>query len=232
MKPTALQKSVFDGLMLSDAGLEIPGINARFNMTSHYRSFVDAAKNALSFLSWAETDERERYDKRTDKFYHSCKIRSHVDPFLTKEHKRWYPDGIKVVPEDLVLDRDVLEWWYLGDGHLERRKSRPNYRRIILATNSFSSEDREHLIKLLEPILGESVYSEDVKIAIGKQSMVKFAQMMIECPVVDYQYKYEFGNYINNDYHHSAMVLRGPCGGRPKGSKDKAPRRSKLKLEM
>lgn len=231
MEPTCQQKSMFDGLMLSDASLSISG-NARFGMTSKHRSFVDAARNALGFLSWGETTERDIYDKRTDKTYHSCRIRSHVNDWLTIQYYRWYVDGVKIVPKDVVIDKDVLEWWYVGDGHLCRKKSRPNYRRIIMATDSFSFQEKEFLCDQLKQRLhNDAVYIEGQKIAIAKQALVRMAQMLTTiCPVSDYNYKYEFGPYVDENYHKKAMTLRGPVGGRPKGAKDTKPRKSRRRI--
>lgn len=209
--PTLKQLSIFDGLLLSDAGLSLSGNNARFALTSKHRSFVDRAKEELNFIpSWEKTTERDVYDKRTNKFYHKCVIRSHVNDFLTTQYHRWYPKGIKVVPKDLSIDKDVLEWWYIGDGHLERKSARPNSRRVQLATNCFTLKDMEFLKKQLVGLLGNNaVYIEcKDRIIISKQSLCNMAAILKETPVIDYAYKYEFGQYRNKDYFKQSYKSR------------------------
>ena len=201
MGPSDYQKSVFDGLMLSDIGLRKDSKNASITMTCKHRSFMDAMIERLFFLSWGPVTEKEVYDKRTEKSYHSCKVSSHVSEWLTAQYSRWYCDGVKIVPEDIIIDKDVLEWWYIGDGHLERKKARPNYRRIIMATDSFVEIEKDILCEKLRIFLDRNaVYKEGKKIAISKKALVKMAKMLTVCPVVDYSYKYEFGHYRDENY--------------------------------
>lgn len=153
MEITKDQQSIFDGLVLSDAGLSIAGKNARFSMTSKHRCFIEGTKNHLSSLSWGPINEADRCDKRTKKFYHSISIHSHVDEWLTSQYCRWYKNKIKIVPKDLEINYHSLLWWYLGDGHLRRRKSRPNYRRVELATDCFTKKECNDLINKLSIFL-------------------------------------------------------------------------------
>jgi hypothetical protein len=201
MEPTQKEKSILDGLLLSDGYLECRSINARFKLTSKHRSFVDSVVSSLPSFSWAEPYERDVFDKRTLKSYHTCKLDSHANAYLGSQHSRWYQNGKKIVPSDLVIDKDVLQWWYIGDGHLVRKKSRPNYRRVILCTDCFLEQEIELLCVKLRSLLHEkSVYREGSKIAIASQAMVAMAKMLTECPVLDYTYKYDFGNYRDDDY--------------------------------
>jgi hypothetical protein len=111
-------------------------------------------------------------------------------------------NGCKIIPTDLNLDADTITWWYIGDGHLHKKKSRPNYRRVVLATDCFTSEERIKLVNQLTTLLGNGVYVEgDRTIIIGTQSLVAMATLVgTVSPVVAYQYKFDWGNYANVDY--------------------------------
>jgi hypothetical protein len=233
MELSEKEKSIFDGLMLSDGNLSKTFKNARFSLTSKYKSFIEATINNLPSISWGSTSEKDIYDKRTNKFYHSCRARSHVSEWLTVQYERWYPCGVKVVPKDIIINKDSFEWWYIGDGHLCRKKTRPNYRRIIMATDSFNKNDKTFLKDKLINFLGNDVYIENERtIVIAKDSLVKIAKMLKNPEIIDYAYKYDFGNYIYDNYHEMAMISRGPVGGRPKGSKDKTKRKKGIKYEQ
>jgi hypothetical protein len=204
MEPTKEQLSIFDGLMLSDASLTIcrGNQNSRMSMTSKHRNFIEAMISNLSFLSWGPINDKYIYDKRTKKSYHSVRVHSHVSEWLTEQRHRWYPNGKKIVPKDVIVNKECLEWWYLGDGHLERKKNRPNARRVQLAVNGFTNSDNEILKNKLVDLLGnDAVYIEcKNSIIISKLSLVKMATMLTDSPVEVYKYKYEFGQYRNSEY--------------------------------
>jgi hypothetical protein len=59
----------------------------------------------------------------------------------------------KIIPKELELTPKTILFWYLGDGCLIRRKSDKNrVPFIVLATNCFSKEDIDFLIKKLEEL--------------------------------------------------------------------------------
>lgn len=196
------QMEVLDGVILSDGFIEKSSKNARFTLGCKYRGFAEQVQSRLKFLSWSPIYEKDVFDNRTQKTYHRVVLRSRVSEILTKERYRWYPAGKKIVPKDLRLSDQCLLWWYIGDGHLCRKKSRPNYRRIVLAVNGFIKSDRMFLINLLKRRLGvDGVYAEAKHIIIARQALCKFIEIIgTKSPVSEYDYKFEFGNYTSPDY--------------------------------
>lgn len=196
--------SVFDGMMLSDGhlykGKDMQ--NARFSLSCKHEEFARKFKQFSGNFKWKEPCLRLIYDKRTGKTYHSWRLNSLTDERFTKEHCRWYPCGKKIVPPDIVLDISTLIWWYLGDGHLNRKKSRPNHRRVSLAVQGFSKEDIKLLCNKLIAMLGnDSIYVESGNIIIAKKSLCKFIKLIgLTSPVECYQYKFEFGPYVDENY--------------------------------
>lgn len=45
--------------------------------------------------------------------------RTKCHPDLKRQRERWYPNGIKKVPDDIVLTKKTCLEWYLGDGVLQ-----------------------------------------------------------------------------------------------------------------
>jgi hypothetical protein len=207
IKLTKYQMSVFDGLMISDACLErISGKrNSRFILGTSKAEFAERAKQQFLNFPWSEKSliTKDRYDKRTEKSYSVTTLRSKVDEFFTAQRARWYPNGVKVVPYDIEINKDMLLWWYIGDGFLSRKKSRPNWRCVGLATDSFSDMDNNILIEKLKLFFKEddNIYLCGNEIMISAQALCCFASLFEnECPVDDYSYKFEFGQYLNKNY--------------------------------
>jgi len=205
------QKCVIDGLLLSDGHLSISGKNARISFTLKYVGFAEAITESLPALNWSPIRAYKYSDNRTGNTYTQIKLRSRTSSYLTEQHSRWYPNGRKVVPSDLCLSITTLLWWYLGDGHLERKKSRPNYRRVCLSTDSFSEVESTMLQEKLVKLLGSdtSIYLETGRIMIGRNALCAFAKKIVDKnPVPEYDYKFDFGQYLDNSYLEKSYAKR------------------------
>lgn len=124
---TKQQMQIFDGLMISDAFLRKTNgehMNSCFNLTSSVKGFVDKVFEIFFNFPWSNKSLRviDVYDKRTNKYYRSNRLRSLSTIFFTEQRKRWYPNGKKIIPKDIEIDKDMLLWWYIGDGFLCRKK--------------------------------------------------------------------------------------------------------------
>ncbi len=214
---------IFDGLMISDAYLRRTkgaNENSRFCLTTSKREFAEKVMDIFSNFPWSDKSLRtfDVYDKRTDKSYSSTVLRSRADPFFTEQRNRWYPYGKKIVPKDIKIDRDMLLWWYIGDGFLYKKKSRPNYRRAYLATDSFSIKDVNFLIGKLKNFFKEentiAREKRDNEIYFGCKALCKFANLLgSESPVVCYNYKFDFGRYFSEDYYYRSQNERNYKNG-------------------
>lgn len=102
--------------------------------------------------------------------------------------QRWYPNGKKIVPDDLPFSCVVALHWYLGDGSLSHREGRPN---VILATNAFSGNDREKLLRHLRVIGVTATTDGQGRIIVtNKASIHNWFSHLPPCPVQCYQYKW------------------------------------------
>lgn len=198
------QKEIFDGLATSDAHLgrcETPLANSYFRLQCKYKGFAEAVKSSLN-LNWSPIKHKFIYDQRTKKTYEHYWLNSRRDTFITSQRKRWYPEGKKIVPSDFQVTRLSLLWWYIGDGCLSRKKSRPTYRRIQLAVDCFSEEEKVSLVEKLKYFLkDDNVYRETDGIVISRSGVNKFANIVgLKSPVEEYQYKFDFGQYLDENY--------------------------------
>lgn len=202
---SASQMQVFDGLVLSDAYIKrCDKQNASFSMNVKHKSFVSQVVKVLP-LDWGPMRHYSLpIDKRTGNIYTGWRIKSRSDLFLTEQRERWYPNGNKIVPRDISLSKNMVLWWYLGDGHLARKKHRPNYRRVILCTDSFTYKEIGFLMKLLRRKFGnDSIYEEAKHIVVAKKALCNFIKYIgTKSPVSAYKYKFDFGQYKNRDYWH------------------------------
>lgn len=196
--------SVFDGMMLSDGYIEkrSESSSARFRLSCKYEEFARCFANYTGIGKNINLASHSYSDKRTNKTYTGYRLDSKSNYEFVLQHTRWYPNGKKIVPRDIILDRTTLLWWYLGDGHLNKKKARPNYRRVVLSTQGFVNEDIDFLkSKVVEKFGEDSVYIENRNIIIGRKALCKFAKEMgNKSPVNCYQYKFDFGPYVDENY--------------------------------
>lgn len=111
-----------DGWLLGDGCLRFTGAGAR---PSHSSSIKAYSTYVMEF--WRKVglsvDCLRLYDVRqvtgvTTQIW-QFQGRSHGD--LQAIYQRWYPEGVKVLPADLVISGRVLREWFIGDGTTRRR---------------------------------------------------------------------------------------------------------------
>lgn len=210
---TKYEKEILTGLILSDAHLRQPKSNHRVHMclSLKHRDFAEEIIRHLDSVAWRKSIFHDSYfDKRTEKTYYRNQIRTRVSDYLTSIYPNWYKDKKKIIPPKLTLTSTVLLWWYLGDGCLAKKKSRPKYRRIVLATQSFTLNEVERLIVQLKELLdSEHVYPESGSIIVACEGICSFANIIgTVSPVKCYDYKFDFGQYLNKNYKAQSYKTR------------------------
>jgi DNA-binding XRE family transcriptional regulator len=147
---------VITGALLSDACIGLDrGKYPRYKLTAKDKSFLLWFQKLLKKFSIKSFISRENNSSRI----FSLNIYVNTSPFpeLGELRDKWYKkvNGkiLKVIPRDLKLTPTTLLFWYLGDGSLIRRKNDENrVPFIVLATNNFSKEDINFLIKKLKKL--------------------------------------------------------------------------------
>lgn len=114
--------------------------------------------------------------KNKDKLYlsHSFYTKRYVE--FQGVRKRWYPNGKKIVPQDIILTPIVLRQWYIGDGYLQ------NHRSITLFTDCFSVSNLNLLVANLERIGIKANIQMDRWIYLGARNCEKFFEYIGKCP--------------------------------------------------
>ena len=93
---------------------------------------------------------------------------------------------IKIIPSDLKLTPKVLLHWYIGDGAVNNKNG------CILHTQCFQEKEINFLRKLLKDFnIKSSFYKDKNVIYIFKSDRIKMLEIMGECPVECYKYKWD-----------------------------------------
>ena len=180
------QMQILDGLLLGDGHINPNRFSGRYTQGCKYEEFLTHVKEILP-LKWSPM----WYDKKWN-CYH---MKSLFTPTLKEVRERWYPNGKKIVPRNLVVSNECLLYWFLSDGSIEfsNRRIFPNskYFRIRLATDGFDSEDNSCLINKLKEVGIEATYRSK-KLHIHAKSNERFFNMLGKPPINCYKYKWGF----------------------------------------
>lgn len=199
------QKDILYGALLGDGCLikHKNGVNAQFSYTSKSKQHVEFVCNDFMEYSYKEGVKKiDVYDKRTDKIYTRYTFRTITDKGLLSEYNKWYKDGKKHIPKDLVLNPLICLIWYIGDGGLLDSK-RSQY--IKLSTQCFDKIEQENiLIQQLSQFNAKLTKADKSKyddqqyfIYIPHKNVKMFLDYIGECPFDDYRYKWNLKEYKN-----------------------------------
>lgn len=154
------QNNLIVGSMLGDGHIR--------RQKSHWNSmfYIKRCQKDLAYLEWeanivkdiiTETGirKRDQYDTRTNKTYYSCELITRALITLNKFHDEWYHNRIKVVPNDLKLNAEIIAIWFCDDGTIGTGSSN-NRLRVSFATNSFSKDEVYFLKDLLDDRYNEN----------------------------------------------------------------------------
>ncbi len=143
------------------------------------------------------TAEYSYTDKRTNKTYHNFNIRTKTDILFTNLRKKWYPNHIKIIPNDLILTPLSCLIWYIGDGHLFNQNNRTN--EIRLCTNNFKKSDLEKIIIPQLSKFNAYIRKKDkdymFETIIPRLEVKNFLEYIGNSPFIEMNYKW---NYILN----------------------------------
>lgn len=150
---TEVQHNNLVGLLLGDGclGIRKNSINPRLTIRRqisdlsylqyHFNIFRNMCRDKAITIG-------KVYDKRYDKNYEYCNLETrHIPAFKTYKDK-WYPNGKKIVPRDLVLNNEIIAIWICDDAYV-RLKNNKNIN-ITFNTQGFNIEDVEFLKSLLD----------------------------------------------------------------------------------
>jgi hypothetical protein len=187
------QKAIewINGELLGDGCLFIQTqSSAKFQYGSKHKEYIKYISKTLDSFGMKQSGKLyERFDKKYRSY--SYYYQSHYYKELLELYRQWYPNGKKVIPEDIVLTPTTLRQHYIGDGSLIHTKdNKPN---IKLYTNGFSISGVEWLVRQLLNLFFKATRQKAMNVIyISNCSVKKFLNYIGKCPVKCYQYKWDY----------------------------------------
>jgi len=161
LKLTKMQEDIMVGSLLGDGFLLKTDI-FRIKQKKSRREYVDYLHQEFKPFSTPVRIDKARKPTRLKDGTVSHKLEhwkggyAWSASFSTRKHKifedlrtKWYPDGKKIVPDDLELNPTIITHWYLQDGHHNKQKGYYKF-----STQSFTISEVEMLSNLLNLCVG------------------------------------------------------------------------------
>lgn len=161
LKLTEVQKDIMIGSLLGDGFLLKTNI-FRIKQKKSRREYVEYLHQEFKPFSTPVRMDKARKPTRLKDGTVSHKLKdwkggyTWSTSFSTRKHKifedlraKWYPNGKKILPEDLELNPTIITHWYLQDGCHNKKKGYYKF-----STQSFKYEEVEKLSNQLNLSLG------------------------------------------------------------------------------
>lgn len=176
---TQFQKSVIIGSILGDAYVrKIRGRKEAFLEINHSikaKEYVDWKYCVLK--NFCKSSPKGR---KNGKYKFAYRFFSRQSKEITDLLNKFYKNGKKIVPSDLILDPVVLAVWFMDDGSKSRKFD------VYLNTQQFAFQDQKKLLVLLRKIGLKARLNKDKKyyrIRLLKES-VKLLNKIIKSHIV------------------------------------------------
>ncbi len=142
---TQEQKEIFDGIMISDGHLSSSRISARITLGFKYKETIERIINDLDCLNFSEIYKYDFISKINGNILPNYFTKSNFNATLLSEYNRWYHDGVKVIPKDIILTPLFCYWWFVMDGYINKKS-------IRLCTECFNNEDLLFIVECFNEI--------------------------------------------------------------------------------
>ncbi|MDB9435278.1 hypothetical protein BMF77_pc00058 (plasmid) [Dolichospermum sp. UHCC 0315A] len=197
------EMDLIQGHLLGDGSIFVTGKDcnrdATFNFVTKHEDYAQWIINNTESFAACKLQVGDNYDKRTDKSYHRVSFRSPSNNLFTELRNKWYPDGKKIVPQDLVLTKDLILRWYVDDGNWHDKG-------IYFNTQGFDPESTDFLRSELSKFLVMKVtiqkHSGDLYrlfiplrgtgsgVSSTNNNTEKFFEVIGKCPVSCFSHKW------------------------------------------
>ena len=188
-----------DGFLLGDGYIgfrKSDFMGARFVIGSTTKEWTDFAMTKLSAYHPSQSKQSGKPSKRRPNTTWSSQTLTHPD--IVAQAKRWYPNGKKIVPQDVKITPTSILLWYLGDGSLFVNH-RKNITVLRLATCAFSRSDIKNVLLPKLRALGLDCARQRWKndIVIKSKSVGRFFEIIgNKSPFEQYQYKFDMPSWL------------------------------------
>lgn len=216
---------IFDGTMLGDGSIQMNGHNAFFRIGLSGKpdceliAYLTNMKNALTSMGLPISADFPKmlHGISRGKDYTYCSLATRNSPSLTSEFLRWYPHGLKIVPDDVRLSALSLAHFFMQDG----QSSHDNrYVPVNVALNT-TGFDLASIIKVEDCLhqLGLStgrtvrhniIDGSGIIITILQESVNTFMDMVNPYVVEPFRYKIKYRDKPPRIYRLSPMIYEIP----------------------
>jgi hypothetical protein len=182
---TQTQLSIIIGSLLGDGYLRIVSgrKNALFEVNHSYsqKEYVDWKFNMLNSICRSGPKMRHGNGGRV-----AYRFNTRQNNELTGLHRKFYEEGKKVVPKELLLDPISLAVWFMDDGSWCRESD------VYLNTQQFCNEDQERCMEMLSRFGIQSSLNKDKtyrRVRFKKSSLSKLWEIITPHIIPSMKYK-------------------------------------------
>ena len=203
-----LLTEIVDGLMLGDGSMDRKGF-LRLEQTITHQGWVQQLQRELLSLgvdAKISNQKARTSGKKIEGRIINCSpsvlLYTRSYKFMKEQRQRWYPDGVKILPRDLVLTPVVLAHWFCGDGSYDKTGA------LSIYTNNFTYDEVCRLAVLLKLSLGiySTIYEQrpgQWTLRISRKADALKVRDLVwphipECFQYKFQYVRESRRYANN----------------------------------
>lgn len=179
---------MIDGWLLGDGNLSFTGIQAYFSFVSKYEEYANYVAK-----QFANEGMVCRQYHGVDKVYKTDHYRLMTPSTIQigKLYHKWYPNGKKILPNDLKLNVNTIKNWIMDDGTLDKKMGH-----MRLCTCAFTIDECEILSNKLNEFIGEADASwviekiKNPRIYVPRIKTKILLDKIGECDVACFKYKW------------------------------------------
>lgn len=187
---TDIQNEVFISMAIGDGSIFKGKANKNYRMNlAHCEAqkeyFIEKYEIVKSFIG-VEYKFHNCYDARTNKFYPYYKIQTKTSKYFTGLYERFYKDGKKIIPANLIDDITprILAYKFFDDGYTMDRRG------YGISMNDYDDESLENFSKILIEKFGiESTIHKSGITYIPIKFKESFKKLVIPYATSDVLYK-------------------------------------------
>lgn len=138
------QQEIIDGTLLGDGFIQAGGkhnLQGRLGIAhvETQKEWLDLKVSALKGFEY-NYQYRSAYKQSKGCYRYQTK----TSPYWKEQRQRWYQNGRKIIPRDLVLTPIMIATWYMDDG------SKFNNKGALFCTDSYDIEETTYLTEQLQ----------------------------------------------------------------------------------
>lgn len=176
-------ESVINGSLISD------GCITKYPKSKHYYYTHSCKyKEYIEFLESSLNIKCNKYPytnkSPTGKTCKGFVLKTPVSKTYSELRKKWYPNGEKIIPENIEFNSLMLLHWYLGDGNYCSESG------VTLCTDGFDKKSLELARSELKKIGFDNYFNKRKRIIIPNKYVYEFINYIGDCPIMCYEHKW------------------------------------------